>query len=87
MTLVVRTIMFFNPIKFFFPVTIIILAFGLTKFIYDWRILRDVKESDIMIITVGFVVGAIGVLADLIVKEHKHQYWELEKEVNDNKDS
>jgi glycosyltransferase involved in cell wall biosynthesis len=78
MTLVVRTIMFFNPIKFFFPVTIIILAFGFIKFIYDWRILKDVKESDIMIITVGFVVGAIGVLADLIVKEHKHQYWDIE---------
>jgi len=78
MTLVVRTIMFFNPIKFFFPVTIIILLIGIGKFIYD-IIYMNIREASVIILLTGSIIGAIGVLADLIVKEHKYQYWDIEE--------
>ncbi|OGL46539.1 MAG: hypothetical protein A2161_22160 [Candidatus Schekmanbacteria bacterium RBG_13_48_7] len=78
LVLVIRTIMFFNPLKFFFPLSVVLYVFGLTKLIYDWRILRDIRESDIMIVIVGVLVAALGFLADLIVKQHQHQYLDME---------
>jgi len=83
MTLVVRTIMFFNPIKFFFPLTVILIILGIARTIYNAYVIHDVKESDVMIILTGVITGVVGVLADLIVKEHKHQYWNLEDKEED----
>lgn len=82
MTLVVRTIMFFNPIKFFFPLTVIIILIGIVKFIYD-LCYANIREATVIILFTGGIIGAIGVLADLIVKEHKHQYWNLEERSGD----
>ena len=76
--LIIRTIMFFRPLRVFFPLSFIVCTFGLIKLIYDWRWLHDIRESDIMIIIVGVLFAAMGFLAELIVRQHQHQYLDLE---------
>jgi glycosyltransferase involved in cell wall biosynthesis len=75
MVLIIRTIMYFNPMKFFFPLTILILLLGIGKLIYDITH-GDIREATVLILLSGVLIGAIGVLADLIVKEHQWQYWD-----------
>ncbi len=74
LSLVIRTIMYFNPLKIFLPTSLFIFLFGIIKLIYDWRVVSDIKESDIMIVIIGVLVGMMGFLGDLIVKEHKSRY-------------
>ncbi|MFC1643514.1 glycosyltransferase family 2 protein [Chlamydiota bacterium] len=71
--LVIRTIMYFKPLKIFVPLTIMILGWGVLRSIYDATVLHRIKESDIMIFLTGLITGAIGLLADLIVKVTKKE--------------
>ncbi len=71
LTLVVRTIMYFNPLRIFLPLTVFLLAAGLIKAIADifrFGFTFHVPASTVIIILAGIQVGAIGLLADLIVK-------------------
>lgn len=77
-TLVVRTIMYFDPLRFFLPLAILIFTLGSIRLIYDAIYLSDVKESDIMLVLTGIMIGVMGLLADLIVKQHKGQYLDLQ---------
>ena len=72
--LVIRTMALFRPLKMFFPISLALCLWGLSKFIWDWQIYSDVRESDIMIIVVGVLVGVAGLLADLVVTAQKAQY-------------
>lgn len=70
LTLVVRTITWFNPLKVFMPPAIIIGILGL------WRLIEDIIRWDMRIATVVLVLAAIqiasiGLLADLIAKRGK----------------
>ena len=72
LTLVVRTVMFFNPLRIFIPLTAFLLLLGAGKLIrdilvYNWHI----PGSTIMLVLTGVQVGAIGMLADLIVRKGK----------------
>ncbi len=71
LTLVVRAIMYFNPLRVFLPLTVLLLAFGLLKAITDvfrFGFTFYVPASTVIIILAGIQLGAIGLLADLIVK-------------------
>jgi glycosyltransferase involved in cell wall biosynthesis len=72
-SLVVRTIMYFNPLKVFLPVTMFLLAVGLIKLARDFLFYQGpyVPAVTLMIILTAIQVGAIGLLADLIVKRSK----------------
>lgn len=72
LTLVVRTIMYFNPLRAFIPISIILLALGLAKMIYDilnynWHF----APSTVMLMMTWIQVTAIGLLADLIVRRSR----------------
>ncbi len=69
LTLVVRTITYFNPLRVFLPVSLLLLAIGMGKaisdvFRYNWHF----PASTVMLVLAGVQVGALGVLADLIAK-------------------
>ncbi len=71
LTLVVRAVMYFNPLRIFLPVTVSLLIIGLIKAITDifrFGFTFHVPASTVIIILAGIQVGAIGLLADLIVK-------------------
>ena len=61
--LIVRTIVFFNPLKVFLPLGAVLLLAGLAKFAYD--ITRDnLSESAVLGVLAAMIVWAVGLLAD-----------------------
>lgn len=72
--LIIRTVTFFNPLKFFLPLSIGLSIPSALKVLYDWLILSDVKESDIALVVVSVMIGVLGMLADLDVSHNRMHY-------------
>ncbi len=70
---VVRTVMYFNPLKIFLPMSVVIFLFGFAKLIHDLFIAfyPRVRESTVIILVLAFMVFMNGLLADLIVTQHR----------------
>jgi glycosyltransferase involved in cell wall biosynthesis len=69
LTLVVRAIMYFNPLRVFLPLTLFLFALGTGKLVYDLIVHSfRIPTNTVILILTAFQVGAIGLLADLIVK-------------------
>lgn len=70
---VVRMITYFRPLRVYGPLAGILLGLGIFKSAYD--LLRPQKhsleESDIILVAAGILIGAIGLLADLIVAQRR----------------
>jgi glycosyltransferase involved in cell wall biosynthesis len=61
--LILRTIVFFNPLKVFIPIGMSLAILGLGKFIYD--VTRDnLSESAIFLFLCALIMFAVGLLAD-----------------------
>lgn len=61
--LVVRTIVFFNPLKVFLPMGAVLALAGLAKFVYDvW--IGNLSESAVLAFLAGLIVWSVGLLAD-----------------------
>ncbi len=69
--LIFRTIMYFKPLRIFAPIAATVFALGVIRTIYDAKILHDIKESDVITVLAGILIGVLGLLADLIVKKGK----------------
>lgn len=69
--LIFRTIMYFKPLKIFAPLAIIVFISGVARTIYDAKVLLHIKESDVIIVLTSILIGVLGLLADLIVKQRK----------------
>ncbi|MBU0477505.1 glycosyltransferase family 2 protein [bacterium] len=72
-----RTVMYFRPLKFFVPLTTFILFVGTSRFIYHAFIVHNVPESDLMLVVSGVMIGAVGVLADLVLKLHRLNFIKI----------
>ena len=68
---VIRMVMYFNPLKVFLPVSLLLFLLGAVKTIYDNFVNLRIRESDVIIVVVSIVIGMMGLLADLIVVQHK----------------
>ncbi len=69
LTLVVRAIMYFNPLRVFLPLTLFLFTLGTGKLIDDIIVHNfRIPTNTVILILTAFQVGAIGLLADLIVK-------------------
>jgi glycosyltransferase involved in cell wall biosynthesis len=71
LTLVVRAVMYFNPLRVFLPSSLLLLLLGLSKTAYDNFVLHNIRESDVLILLSAVLVGMMGLLADLIVVQHR----------------
>jgi glycosyltransferase involved in cell wall biosynthesis len=61
--LIIRTIVFFNPLKVFIPLGLVLAIAGLAKFAYD--LTRDnLSESAVLGVLGALIVWAVGLLAD-----------------------
>ncbi|MBA3534696.1 MAG: hypothetical protein H0T73_22485 [Ardenticatenales bacterium] len=74
LTLVFRALTYFNPLKIFLPVSSIVFVLGFAKLLYDNFVLRDIRESDVLIMVVAVLIAMLGMLADLIVAQNRYQY-------------
>ncbi len=79
LSLVIRTVMYFNPLKIFLPLSILLTVGGTLKyFVYDifWRVvlgaetfyMPSMPSTTLALIVSGLQVAVIGLLADLIVR-------------------
>lgn len=67
-SLVIRTIMYFNPLRIFMPTSFILFIMGLTKLIYDFiNFNNKVGVFSVMIIIIAVLIAFLGLLADLMV--------------------
>ncbi len=70
LTLVVRSVMYFNPLAVFLPVSLALAAFGSLKLIRDLIVYNlRVPTNTILVLLTAVQLGAMGLLADLIVKK------------------
>ena len=61
--LILRTIVFFNPLKIFIPAGTLVMAAGLAKFAYDVT-RNNLSESAIFAMLTALLFWAVGLLAD-----------------------
>ncbi len=66
---IIRTIMYFNPLKIFIPISGGLFLIGLALLLYSGIVLRQVMDVTVIIlISLSIQVAVIGLLADLIDK-------------------
>ena len=70
-SLVIRTVMYFNPLRIFIPLTAVIGTIGAVKTVYDWNVYHNIGGLDVSILLTTITVGILGLLADLIVVTHR----------------
>jgi len=68
-SLLVRTAVYFAPLKVFMPLSFFFIGLGLLKMIVlDVLIIQNVTDTTILFIVAGIQIGMLGLLADLIDK-------------------
>jgi glycosyltransferase involved in cell wall biosynthesis len=70
---VVRMVMYFKPLRVFMPVAGLLFLLTLMKSYFSFSNTRSLQESDIILFVGACVVGALGLIADLIVAYHNRQ--------------
>jgi len=73
LSLVVRTVMYFNPLRIFLPITTILFLLATLKLIRDFINYRSfyVPSITLMLFVTALQIGALGFLADLVVRKTK----------------
>lgn len=70
MFLIIRTVLYFNPLKIFIPVSLSLFVAGIFVFLYSYYFLGRIMDvSTILLLVTSIQVSAIGLLADLIDKK------------------
>jgi glycosyltransferase involved in cell wall biosynthesis len=69
--LVVRTVMYFDPLRIFTPVSLFLLIFGVLFAGYEAFRFQNITTTAAIILFAGVQTGILGLLADLIVKSRR----------------
>ncbi len=68
---VLRIVLYFRPLKVFLPLSGLLIASGIAKSIWSWTATGSMQESDIVVMTAGFMTCMLGLLAEVIVAHHR----------------
>lgn len=70
LSLVIRTVMYFNPLRIFLPLTLFLFLVAFIKLVRDFIVYRGfyVPAITLMVVLVAIQVAVLGLLADLIVR-------------------
>jgi glycosyltransferase involved in cell wall biosynthesis len=68
---VLRMVLYFRPLKVFLPLSGLVIATGALKSIVSFWLTGSMQESDIVVITAGFMTCMLGLLAEVIVAHHR----------------
>jgi glycosyltransferase involved in cell wall biosynthesis len=70
MLLIVRSIVYFNPLKVFLPVAVGLFVLAFLIFMYSWIILKQVMDITVIVVLMSSVqVALFGLLADMLAKK------------------
>lgn len=72
-TTILRVMTFFRPLRVYMPLAGAMIGLGVVKAVVDLIYVKPytMQESDIILVCVGFLMGAMGLLAELIVAQRK----------------
>lgn len=70
-SLVTRTSLYFNPLRVFMPITVLLLLGGVILLGYDVLITDNISDKTILIFFFGMQFGLIGLLADIISRQRQ----------------
>ncbi len=69
--LILRTVMYFNPLRIFIPAALLFMSAGLAVFLLTWAYLeRPLDTTSLLLIVTGVQLGAVGMIADLIARRN-----------------
>ena len=68
---VLRMVLYFRPLKVFLPLSGMMIGAGLLKSALSFAWTGSMQESDIVIMTAGFMTCMLGLLAEVIVAHHR----------------
>ncbi len=68
---VLRMVLYFRPLKVFLPLSGLVITAGILKSAMSFWLTGSMQESDIVIMTAGFMTCMIGLLAEVIVAHHR----------------
>lgn len=68
---VIRIVLYFRPLKVFLPLAGFIMAAGVLKSVLSFRWTGSMQESDVVLLTAGFMTCMFGLLAEVIVAHHR----------------
>jgi len=68
---VVRIVSYFRPLRVFMPLALAGLAIGVAKSVHSFTTTGSMQESDIVLLTTGFMTGMFGLLAEIVVAHHR----------------
>lgn len=66
-SLVIRTVMYFSPLRVFIPLSFLTIAIAIIKMIYDWNVYQKIGSLDAILFLSGILMILVGLIADLIV--------------------
>jgi glycosyltransferase involved in cell wall biosynthesis len=67
--LIIRTIMYFNPLKIFLPISLGLGVLAIAMLCYDVFVIRNIGDKTVLLFSMALLIGAIGMLSDLIVRK------------------
>jgi len=68
---VLRMVLYFRPLKVFLPLSGLLIIAGFAKSVADFCWTGSMQESDIVVITAGFMTCMLGLLAEVIVAHNR----------------
>jgi len=68
---VLRMVLYFRPLKVFLPLSAMVIGAGVAKSIFSFALTGTMQESDIVVMTAGFMTCMLGLLAEVIVAHHR----------------
>lgn len=71
--LIVRVVMYFNPLKVFLPVSLFLFMSGLAILGVDLFVRRDVGDASVVTLNTAILIFMLGLLADLINKKSSYK--------------
>ena len=75
---VLRMVMFFQPLRFFGPVALVLMAASVGLGIFDFLRTGSLQQAEIMVFVAGVVTLSIGMVAELVVRQRQTNDRELD---------
>ena len=66
--LITRTVTYFNPLRIFLPISLLLFFMGFLRLGYEIIFLWNLTDSSTLLLLFAVQIGLIGIIADLIVK-------------------
>lgn len=68
---VVRIVSYFRPLRVFLPLAALVTSLGIVKSVHSFTATGTMQESDVVVLTAGFLTGMFGLLAEIVVAHHR----------------